>query len=396
MSSFSKSLAAFLVAAYRSLHSRTTCRILCLQHLSGHWVTCTLSPSAVFTSSAVSHDHPSRLSTLSALATKPSVPGLILLFCMASHACLHSGIHESLLLSIVFNVAKVWYAPTCTGSILCPSTRTASTISFDLVVAPVSHRVPMICDVSPPWGCSLGIPHSIANWYLGIAPVPMRRARSSNPNPLGKRAILARVHAASSVLLFLFVLSLLPLYVTGYPICFSKLMIFIPNCSAVRRTSFSTCLVGVVQVDFSGLNFVSVALSKSLVRASLYDAVRASPRGSQRTRNLVESLEVCNEVQHRLPDSLIQSHSTENLLSKYFSESFGAVAIPSSVSSFVMAYIFSRSGPTAFCTLAPGIPPCTVLWSHACFAHVIVSPHRVLDHAQCGCDRDGAHICGSW
>ena len=109
MSNFSKSFAAFLFAAYRSLHSRAAWRILCLQYPSGHWVMCKLSHSAVFTSSAFSHDHPSRLSTLSTSAAKPSAPGLILLFCMASHACLHSGTHDSLLVSIVFNSAKVWY-----------------------------------------------------------------------------------------------------------------------------------------------------------------------------------------------------------------------------------------------------------------------------------------------
>ena len=36
----------------------------------------------------------------------------------------------------------------------------------------------------------------------------------------------------------------------------------------------------------------------------------------------------------------------------------------------------------AFCTLQPGIPPCTVLWSHAFLAHVIASLYLVLDHAQ--------------
>ena len=47
-------------------------------------------------------------------------------------------------------------------------------------------------------------------------------------------------------------------------------------------------------------------------RASLFDAVRAGPRGPQRTRDLVESLEMCNEVQHRFPDSLVQTHSVEH------------------------------------------------------------------------------------
>ena len=41
-----------------------------------------------------------------------------------------------------------------------------------------------------------------------------------------------------------------------------------------------------------------------------------------------------------------------------------------------------RGDPMAFCTLEPGIPPCTVLWSHAFLAHVIASLYLVLDHAQ--------------
>ena len=158
---------------------------------------CNLSPSSVLTSSVFSHDHPVLLRTLSTLAANPSVPGLTLL------SCLHSGIHVPLLLSIVFSVVRVWYSQTCTWSVLCHLTSTASTISFDLMFAPAGQRVCIICDVSAPWDCSLGIPHSMANWYLGIAFVSMSRARASNPKPLGRPAILDTVRVASSVLLVL-------------------------------------------------------------------------------------------------------------------------------------------------------------------------------------------------
>ena len=151
------------------------------------------------------------------------------------------------------------------GLFLCPFTRIVKTTSLDLMFAPVGHKVRMICAVSPPKDCSLGIPHSIANWYLGIAFVSMSRARASKPKPLGKRAILATVRVASSVRLFWLVLSLFPLYVTGEPTCFSKLTIFIPNWSTVCCTSFSIHLVGVAHVDLSELKFVPVALSKSRV-----------------------------------------------------------------------------------------------------------------------------------
>ena len=168
---------------------------------------CNLSPSSVFTSSAFSHDHPILLRTLSTLAADPSVPGLTLLFCMAPHACLHSGIHVPLLLSTVFSVVSICYTQTCAGSVLRPLTSTASRISFDLMFAPVGQRVRIISEMSAPWDCSLGIPRSVANWYLGIAFVSMSRARASKPKPLGRRAILATVRVASSVLLFSFVLS---------------------------------------------------------------------------------------------------------------------------------------------------------------------------------------------
>ena len=160
-----------------------------------------LSPSSVLTSSAFNHEHPILLRTLSTLAANSSVPGLTHLFCMASHACLHSGIHVPLHL----------YTQTCTGSVLCPLTSTASTIPFDLMFALVGQRVRIICDVGAPWDCSLGIPYSMANWHLGIAFVSMSCARASMPKPLGRRAILATVQVASSILLFWFVLSLLPL-----------------------------------------------------------------------------------------------------------------------------------------------------------------------------------------
>ena len=46
--------------------------------------------------------------------------------------------------------------------------------------------------------------------------------------------------------------------------------------------------------------------------------------------------------------------TSQQMLSKYFSESIAAVSIPSSFPCFAMASIFNSHGQTAFCTLEPG------------------------------------------
>ena len=121
-------------------------------------------------------------------------------------------------------------------------------------------------------------------------------------------------------------------------------------------------------------------------------------------RNLVESLE-CNEVKHWFPDSLIQTHSVEHLecdLPTHVVEVrhrvSSAVAIPSSVLSFVMASIINSKQPDSI--LLSGA------WNSS--AHSFAEPcffgprHRFSVSCArrcavvCGCKRDEAHVSGSW
>ena len=89
----------------------------------------------------------------------------------------------------------------------------------------------MICDVSPPWDCSLGIPHSIANWCLGIAIVSMKRATGLESEASGQArdSCYSPSHFICPLVLVRSVsVAFVRDRVSNF---FSKLRIFIPNCS---------------------------------------------------------------------------------------------------------------------------------------------------------------------
>ena len=72
-----------------------------------------------------------------------------------------------------------------------------------------------------------------------------------------------------------------PLVCDSVPICFSRLTIFVPNCSTVCCTSSCIHLVGVAHVDLSELNFVPVALSKSFPWHKIFGHPQCCCRGLQ-------------------------------------------------------------------------------------------------------------------
>ena len=98
---------------------------------------------------------------------------------------------------------------------------------------------------------------------------------------------------------------------------------------------------------------------------------------------------MCNEVQHRFPDSLVQTHSVEHLECDLPTNAVEVLLrVNCCCRDSFFFFIFCHGlhlqqwWPGGILHSGARIPQCRVLWSHTFLARVIASLHLVLRHAQ--------------